>query len=389
MWKIASVATTGLVFASTAVASDPIRLPEVRAARRLHPLELAAKMEVAAAGRVLVGAQWNPLGASVSLAGGVRRDDLGERAADVAVEIDVPILLASRERRDLEAALGRAENVLGAGATVLADLEVEQAYVEAWRDQQRVAVQLEAVRLLERWLAIAERRVEAGAEAPFRVVVARGELERAQLELIQARARAIESRGRLESLVPLVGGSAVLADPGPAKLDGESEELGLVAVAAATSVELLNAMDLVGLRSDAARWGLNAELAAEGQEDVARLGVTYRIPRPGESTMRETMIKGGIAHRQRELEARLAAYATRLAVARSVLDMPAEQLEAAQLEAGLRALEALVEEGKAGLGEVLVERRSLIEARSTSVDRRAAEALAVAEIRALTRRTSR
>lgn len=389
MWRSMFLATAGLATAATALADDAVSLSAALAGRSAHPLELAARAQLAAAGRVLVGAQWNPHGASVSLAGGVRRDDLGDRAADVAVEVDVPILLASRERRDLEAALDRAGEVLEAGAAALADLEVEQAYIEAWRDQQQVGVRIEAVRLLERWLAIAELRVEAGAEAPFQLVVARAELERAHLELAETRARAVASLGRLESLAPAIGRSTVLADPGAAVVDHTSAGLGVVAAAATVGVELLNAMDLVALRSDAARWGLTAGVATEGEEDVARLGLTYRVPRRGESAAQLAETESGIDHRRRELEVQLAALETRLASARSVLAGSVEGLEAGHLEGALRALEVLVEEGKAGLGEVLAERRGLIEARAIGVDRRATVALAAAQVRALTRGMSR
>jgi hypothetical protein len=154
-------------------------------------------------------------------------------------------------------------------------------------------------------------------------------------------------------------------------------------------VELLNAMDLVALRSDAARWGLTAGVATEGEEDVARLGLTYRVPRRGETAAQLAETESGIDHRRRELEVQLAALETRLASARSVLAGSVEGLEAGHLEGALRALEVLVEEGKAGLGEVLAERRGLIEARGIGVDRRATVALAAAQVRALTRGMSR
>jgi outer membrane protein TolC len=359
------------------------------ASRFPHPAELEVAEGLAAAERRLAGARGLLFqGATVSAATGPRRSDEAGRSNDLSLGVDLPLLFARDDQRAAVAALEAATPVLSRAARAEADLDVELAYLAAWRDAEEVDLRERELALVGEWLAVVERRVEAGAEPPFRTTVALGERERVATQRDLAGTRALASRLALDALSPLPGDElkwiapAVdrLADPG----SGLGVELQRRAIELWTDLELA----VAGLDSkvDTARWAVTSELAREGEEEVALVGLTYRIaPRRERPTSEAALLAARDAvSRRRAIE--IANLEGRIAAARRALEAPPSTLSETEIERAFRALAALVAEGKERPTEVLAERRALVDARIAQLDRLYARAVASAELRTLTRR---
>jgi len=375
--------------ASGALVSAELTVDQAVAARLPHPTELEAAQRLAAAARRLAGAS-GPLlgGATLSAAAGPRRSDDAASSTDVAIGVDLPLLLAGEEQRALAAAIESAAPALTQAARAGAELEVELAYLAAWRDAEELLLRDRELALLADWLAATRLRVAAGAEAPFRVTVALGEVERVAGQREEARDHALASRLALAALTRLPAGEVRLAAPlaGDADLSGAAHETGVLRRAIELGTRLELAAAALDSKADTARWALTSELASEGEEEVARLGISYRIaPRRERRTVADERLAAAEAQRRRAaLE--IAALDARAVTARRTLAAGAAALSEEEIEHAFRALHALVAEGKERPTDVLAERRTLVDARLSLLDRRHARAAASAELRTLSRR---
>lgn len=373
----------GIVFAE----SPPLALADLAAARKRHPAELEAEARIATSLRRLAGSQGVLLGgATLSAAAGPRRGEGGDASTDVALGLDLPLLFAREEQRALAAAIEAAAPVLRSAARATAELELELAYLDAWRDAELAALRETELGIVFAWLAAVERRVEAGAEAPYEAVAVAGEVTRATLERDAARAAAIASHASLAARVELPLEGRALAGPGaapPAPPPAEGD--GALRLAIRLGAELVAAEARLEAASGVARWSLATELAREGEEEVARLGLAYRIAPRGERPRAEAESAATAAALERRSSVERAALEARAAAAASRLAAPASSFGSETVARALAALEARIVEGKERPSAVLPQRRALVDAEVAAIEGRHARAAARAELVSLTR----
>jgi hypothetical protein len=377
--------------AARAAAEAPWTLERLGALRRPHPAELEAEARLADAERALAGsAGLVREGVTVAVLAGPRRGDAGSASTDAALDLEVPILVARAEQRGLAAALATAAPVLRAAARAEAERAVALAALDAWRAREEEALREEEAATVEAWLAAARRRVEAGADPPYEATLIAGERDRVALELAAAREDARLAWGRLAALVdvpaepgPLAAPSAVEGTVG-AELDARFAAGALVraTVERAALARALAALEAAGER---ARWGLAGEAAREADEDVVRVGLTYRVPprRKGAAIAALRAAREASAARAEALER--ADLRARLDAAGARLDAPPPGLAAPELAAATAALGARLTEGKDRPSTILPLRRQLLEARRAALAARHARLRAGVELRALTR----
>jgi outer membrane protein TolC len=411
-WCVAAPLLAALTLAAAGASGRPtLTLEQVLAHRLPQPGELETAARLATATRQLAaGSGLLPRDATLSVVAGPRSGGESGGSSDLALGIDVPLPAAGAERRALAASLERAAPVLTQASRVEAELAVELAFLDAWRDAEALALREQELTLVETWLAAVRHQVAAGVEPPFRLTVATGERERVTAAREAAAARALASRLALGRLSPLPDGELRLTPPAAAAgalgaspagnpragladdvasgstPPGDRAETNLLQRASALRAELEGALAALAARMDRSRFALTGELAREGDEEVARVGLAYRLApsREHHDLARELAATQETLDRRAALEA--AAYAARAAAARHTLAAAPPDLDEAQIERALAAVAALVTEGKVRPTEVLAERRTLLDARLTLLDRRHARAVAAAELGALTRR---
>jgi hypothetical protein len=325
-------------------------------------------------------------GATLSAAAGPRRGGGSDSSTDVALGLDLPLLFARDEQHGLATAIDAAAPVLRAAARATAQLDLELAFLDAWRDGELVALRERQLESVAAWLAATERRVAAGAEAPYEAIAVAGELARATLERDAARATAIASRALLAERVEIPIAGRPLAGPDDAG-QAPTAPAGEAALFLALRLEpaLAAAEARLEAASGSARWSVASEVAREGEEEVARLGVAYRIAPRGERPRVEEEAAATIAALERrarlarsELEARAAAAASRLAA-------PAPSLLPEEVARALAALEARIVEGEERPANVLPQRRALLDAEAARIEATRARAAARAELHSLSR----
>ena len=326
-------------------------------------------------------------GPQLSVAAGPRRLEGGETRTDVAVGLELPILGARPEQRALAEALAAAEPLLRAAAGAEAELALATAYGELWRLDALATLRAEDLAIVERWLVATRRRVEEGADPAYEATLVGGERDRAALELERTRGAVAAAREALAALAPLPGGDLRLSPPTepPACSPGAgSSELERAARARA---DLAIAEAGLATRAESARWALASDLAREGDEEVARLGLAYRFPPRGERLALDELRAAAAAAERRAAELELARLAARREAARARLAGTAPRSGDDELAAGVTALEARLAEGRSRPSDALPLRRQLLAAREAAIDTRAERALAAAELAALCPRT--
>jgi hypothetical protein len=382
-----------VVSTSASGASSPTApLEQALAARHIHPAELQAEARLAEARQQLARSSGLLLGgATISLATGPRRTggpSGDESSTDVAAGIDLPLLFARDEQRALAAAIDAATSPMRSAARATAELELELAYLAAWRDGAEAAFRDRELGLVDEWLAATRRRVEAGADPPYEATVAAGERQRVAVERDVARARSAESRLALAALCNLPAGELSLVAPADSDADAIPGSVagGARRLAVERAAELEIAGAALATAAESARWSLASQLAREGDEEIARLGLAYRIaPRGQRRSAAEELAAATRAIRRRaELES--ASVDERFAAARSLLAGSRASVDEADLSHAFEALATRVAEGKERPGAVLAQRRALVDAQIALLESRHARAAAAAELRALTSR---
>jgi outer membrane protein TolC len=371
-----------LLFALPAVAlPQAITFSDVLAARRPSPEEIEAQLLLAEARRAAAGAASRAAQApSVSALAGPRRSGDGSSEADVGIGVELPLLSGRGDRAQLAASIEQNAARLAAGSRALAAADLASLFVDVWLAQASAGVREEDVAAADTWLAAARRRVEAGADPPYEPTLVAGERDRSLVELVRLRrdlelawgelaARAdVGPTPRPVTLDDLPGAPA--REPAPdgdaaAAIDArERLELGLARVSGSVA------------RS---RWGLQSEVAAEGEERLAHVGVAYRFPLRGERAAIEQEQTAAEAQARRKAEGARVALRARAAAARAALDASPPALGATDVSRALEALTVRLAEGKERPSEILPLRRQLLEARLAGLAARAARARAAAE----------
>lgn len=380
-----------LLLATSAVAApQALDFDDVLAARRPSPDEVSTQLLLAEVRRSTAGgASRAAEGTSVSVLGGPRRGESGESEADLGVGIDLPLLAGRGSRAELAAILERVEHPLVAGSRAIAAADLVAAFVDVWLAQSSAEVRELDLSAAEEWLVAARRRVEAGADPPYEPVLVAGERDRALVELVAVR----------RELELAWGGLAALADVGPAPREVTLEGLPGAAPQPAAEDGVAGgsigareqlAVGLARLRGSSARsrWSLAGEVATEGDERLAHVGVAYRIPLRGERSAIELEQAAAETQATREAETARAALRARLAAARPALAAASPTFDSSDVLRAQQALAARLAEGKERPSEILPLRRQLLEARLAGLAARAATAKAAAEIHFLLGGTS-
>lgn len=374
------------------LAASPLDLTAVLERARPSPAALAVERELAEARRDLARSAGILLeGPAVSAEAGPRRTPGGDDG-DLALGVDLPLAGDSAERRAALEAWKRAARERTAAATLESRLAVELAYLEAWEAAAALALVGREIATLERWRAVVEARVDAGAAAAFERVLVDAELESARLESAEARARALAAWSTLDAVAAVGATPLPLDEPVAPAIQPEANgaEEPLLVRAARSRLELERARIALEAAREASRWSLGGSLAREGDEEVARLGVGYRLPLGGEGEA----IRQVRAERERE-SARAAELAEAELAARRAAALerwralatatPAES--SFGIDEAAAALEARLAAGKDRPTEALLVRRELVRARATRLAARAARLRAGFELAALTTET--
>ena len=303
---------------------------------------------------------------------------------------DVPLRLRGGARATAEAKLDDAAPVLLAAAGADAERRLAEAYAEAWLAASRVEALAGQLALLSGWRDVARKRVEAGADAPFQESLVEAELLRARGELDRARRDAAEAWGALRALADLPAAPRALAIPAiPAWPGTEESNTRFESGVARASIDARLALDLAFGALESAdrleRWSLLGSVAREGADSVARAGLAYRFPLPGERNSADEASTSFAQARRREadaerrlLEARLHGALER---ARELGPVP----DGRSFGEALAAVDLRVLEGKDSPSDAVVFRRQLLEGRLAALERLRDAYLLSAELEALTK----
>lgn len=380
--------------AAPAAAAD-LTLESVVAAAKPSAERLAAESFLTAAARELsLSRGILREGVAMSAEAGPRRSPEGDDS-DFAVGLELP-LAGDRAERDAALDLfAEAERVLPAAAELEAGLALRLAYVDAWEATEGLELTGRQAAFAESWLEIVQARVAAGAEAPYESALVVAEVALAHFARAEARERVQIAWSELQARAavrpePTRLGAPLGAPPGRnAEAVESAGARRLPAFTLTRASELRSALTQALVSLDAARgasrWSLLATAAQEGEEDVARLGLGYRLPLAGQNAARATARDAALAEEKRgaelervNLEGRLrsaevrgAALAERATVSPQVIDE------------ALAALEARVTAGRDRPSAVLPLRRQLVGALLTELAARAAQARAVFQIQTL------
>jgi outer membrane protein TolC len=322
---------------------------------------------------------------TVAASAGPRRNG-SSTAADVQIDLDVPLLSAAGPRRDLGTALRDAEILLPRAALVERRRVLARAYVDAWLAESRLDVRRRDVRTVERWREVASRRVSAGAEAGFELDLVDLELEQAAGALAQAES---EHRRAWAELASLVEGAAMeepetLTEPPAFTAPSVTLPADSVLVRA---IDARRALELSLVRLELARsqsrFALRSSLAREGEEEVALVGLAYRWPRQGVRAAGSAVAERRIASFDRQAELERAALRTRHLAAVSAVRAGSGNESPVDTAHPLMAIERRLEEGKVHPSEGLTQKRLLLAAEQARLERRAAWLLAGIDLQAL------
>lgn len=330
-------------------------------------------------------------GPTLSLSAGPRTSPQQATTTDQAVELDLPLFLSPRLRKDLLNSYDQASPLLRAAARIEARFHLRLAYLDAWAEDRIARWRDLDLDTLRDWLRVAGKRVETGADPAFQLSLVEGEWLRAQQDRDEAHRFAREAWARLRLLTEVPVAPMPLEEPGAPVLpppQGLAERFTGSVLPRALGARRSLEQDTLRVQEAIAqsRWSLRGTTSREGEEHVTRLGLAYRLPRPGETAslrqVRETQIRvmeQDLASQSMNLEARLRAALDRLEAARQT-DLP----QPVGLDRALKAVELRLVEGKERPSEALPIRRQLLEAHIAQVKRLRSLHALVAELEALT-----
>lgn len=385
-----------LSLSGSAVATSTLTLPEVLNRLRVAPEQLEVEAALAAVEQQIAETSGRLLqGPTVELGAGSRRA-VGSNSGDLDVSVDIPLLARAGSRNELAQALDSAAPALRAFAEAQARAAAATAYVDAWEAQRLEALRKEALALHDHWLRVAQERAAAGSLAGYEVSLLRAERATTAGLLTEA----VASTGRAWAVLAAMfevdtsDASALptLSPAAPASSAASREarsrsSLALEAVHGRAALERA----LAGLTNarERSRWSLRPGWAQEGDEDVARLGVSWRLPRTGESASSDRRTDSLTRRIERQAELDAASIGARRQAAGLLAETLVDQGAADDLRAAGAAIEARWMEGKSGLAEILPLRRQLLASAEAELGRRAVRARAEIEWHLLTQEMER
>ncbi|BDU69981.1 hypothetical protein GETHOR_20820 [Geothrix oryzae] len=303
-----------------------------------------------------------------------RRSGPGTTSTDKVAQVDAPLLLAPTLRAGARDTLVRAEGSLPALARAEARHRLRLAYLDAWLAEAQLRLRRSQLNLTETWVRVAQARVDSGSDPAYQADLVRGDLLRLRAELGEAQRRASEAWGALRVLADLPAEPLPLADPGIPALpapEGLSEAFqhSLVRRAQADRTAAdRSAFDLQQALKGS-RWSLRGSHASEGEERITRVGVAFRLPRPGELSAQKRETSAGRGALAREAEAAAFQLESRFQTALLRLRAFGGILPPQGFDAALRAVDLRLQEGKERPSDALLLRRQLLEADSASLQR--------------------
>jgi len=387
-----------LVAAAPAAASD-LTLESVVAVAKPSAEKLAVESFLTAVARDLSLSRGIVLdGVAVSAEAGPRRSPESD-GSDFAIGLELPLAGDRGERAAALDLFAQAERVLPAAAELEGGLALRLAYVDAWEAAEGLVLARRQEASAADWLRVVEARVAAGAEAPYETALVVAEVGLARLALAEASVQEQIAWSELEARAAVGAIPRRLAAPLPATPGLDAAGAGDAGEQALPGSTLTRANDLrSSLRQalillddarGASRWSFLATAAQEGEEDVARLGLGYRLPVAGQNAARVTARDAALAEERRggelellRLEGRLRGAEARAAALAPGLPANA-MLSPQEIEEALVALEARVTTGRDRPSAVLPLRRQLVGALLTELAARAARARAVFQIQTL------
>ncbi len=390
----------------------PPRLEDLLARARASAEELAVSSDLAAARRELGATSTRfAAGPTLGVEAGPRRTG-GSTDADVAVDLDLPLLTKANGRAEALAALDRASARLPAAARLETRSRISAAFIDAWAAEREALLRGEDVATVERWLQIARRRLDQGAEAAFEVDLIGFDREQARAARAEALAARASAWGQLAVWVepplgdlPEPGTGQPIAEPSPPGLPQDANlaarlEASPLALAFSARRDLAAALARFEQARSQSRWALRSSLAREAEDSVAHFGLAYRFPLAAERPAAERALAASVAAAEREAEQGLAELHSRFSSARSrfaalsaseslaseatASDATGPNARGPAPERTLAAIELRLTEGKARPSEALLMRRAVIAAELARIQRRAALLAASWELALLT-----
>lgn len=327
-------------------------------------------------------------GPTVSVTAGPRRAPGVPGTTDKGFDVDLPLFLSAKVRTGLEGSLGKAHPLLQEAALRESSLRLRAAYLDAWLAARLLALREADLLTVERWLKAARARFEAGADPAFQVSLVEGEWLKIQQDLDDARIQEARTWGNLVALATVPVGPVPLADPGPVPVihtvDLERRlEAGPLRQALLAQAEMEEQSIRLKESLALSRWSLRGSYAREGADEITRLGVAVRLPRPGEgdairsSTSAQLHASRGAARQAlAELDARSVAALSRIKASPSIGMIP-------DFTKAIEAVGLRLQEGRERPSEALPIRRQLLESQMASLRRLQAQHLLASELQAL------
>lgn len=355
--------------------ADPARLARTAGLARLE-------REVAATGR------YTREGPTLEAELGPRRVEDGATKAEASARIEIPLLSGGSAREDADSRLRDTSSDILSADDVESRLRLRAAYLEAWLEQEHLAVLDAQTRSIEQLVASVRRRVEGGAEAPYEAALVEGELLRSLAESDAARAARGEAWSALRSLAELPAEPQKVASPGTPDLkipqDAKARfESGLLRRTVAQRGSLESAFLELERAQRRSRWSVAATVGKEAYDSFATVGAAYRFPRRGEDAASGREISAAAASLARGSDVETARLATRFetAIDRAQRFGPVTPPDA--FDDALRAVALRMELGKERPSLALPVGRQLLDARGAALRRVRDAHLLIAELDAL------
>jgi hypothetical protein len=319
---------------------------------------------------------------------GPRRMDDGVRKLEALARVEVPIFSGTHARDQADSQLRSALPDILAADAVESRLRLRDAYLNAWFEQERLAVMENQLEASEQVLASVRKRVEEGAEAPYEAALVEGEVLRARSESDGARAGLGDAWTALRSLADLPAEPQVLASPGMPDLNipGDADyrfAAGSLRRAAGHRESFEAAFLELEQARRRSRWSVAATVAKEADESFATVGAAYRFPRRGESAAVDRERAAIVAAIDRGAEVETARLTTRFETTIERLKRFGAITPPDAFDDALRAVALRMELGKDRPSVALPVRRQLLEARWAALQRVRDAHRLIAEIGAL------
>lgn len=320
---------------------------------------------------------------------GPRRVESGAVKADGTARVAFPLLADHRLRDEAGTRLRDTGPELLAADAIEARLRLRAAYLDAWFEEERLAVIDEQADALERVASSVRQRVEAGAEAPYEVALAEGELLRLRADADAARAARGNAWSGLRTLADVPADPQPLASPGQPRLEIPDDaqarfDAGVLRRAVAQGRALDAAFVAFDQAQRRSRWSIGGAVGREGDETFATVGAAYRFPLRGESRAATQERAAATAALDRASEAGAARLETRFRTALDRVRRFGSIQSPGSFDDALRAVALRVELGKERPSQALPVRRQILDARLAALQRVRDAHHLLAELDALT-----